>query len=92
VLLGRSFFPGLIASPFAKGLHLAFLAAAAMCFVGAIFSWMRGGGVQRHVLTAANETEEGLADVAGIAMAQVGVGSSGVGEDFESERTPVGSD
>lgn len=92
VLLGRSFFPGLIASPFAKGLHLAFLAAAAMCFVGAIFSWMRGGGVQRHVLSTASETEEGLADVAGVAMAQVGVGSSGVGEDFESDKTPVGSD
>ncbi len=92
VLLGRSFFPGLIASPFAKGLHLAFLAAAGMCFVGAIFSWMRGGGVQRHVLTPAAETEEGLADVAGIAMAQVGVGSSGVGEEFESNNAPVGSD
>ena len=50
VLLGRGFFPGLIASPFAKGLHAAFLAAAGMCFVGAVFSWMRGGGVRDHAL------------------------------------------
>jgi len=34
VLLGRSFFPSLIASPFAKGLHMAFIAAAVMCFIG----------------------------------------------------------
>ena len=45
VLLGRRFFPSLIESPFAKGLHMAFLVAAGMCFLGAVFTWMRGRGV-----------------------------------------------
>jgi MFS family permease len=77
VLLGRSFFPSLIASPFAKGLHMAFLAAALMCFIGAIFSWMRGGGVQRHGHSMSAEAQEGLAGVGDIAMAEAGVGSAG---------------
>jgi MFS family permease len=80
VLLGRGFFPGLIASPFAKGLHAAFLAAAGMCFVGAVFSWMRGGGVRDHALAATKETEEGFANVGDIAMEEVGAGSVGAGE------------
>ncbi|MGA2433039.1 MAG: MFS transporter [Acidimicrobiales bacterium] len=77
VLLGRSFFPSLIASPFAKGLHMAFIAAAVMCFIGAVFSWMRGGGVQRRGHSMGAEAEEGLAGVGDIAMAEVGVGSAG---------------
>jgi MFS family permease len=77
VLLGRSFFPSLIASPFAKGLHMAFIAAAVMCFIGAVFSWMRGGGVQRHGHSMSAEAEEGLASVGDIAMAEAGVGSAG---------------
>ena len=43
-LTGRSFFPHLISGPFGQGLRLAFLAAAALCFIGAVFSWLRGGG------------------------------------------------
>jgi hypothetical protein len=79
VLLGRGFFPGLIAQPFAKGLHLAFLAAAGMCFVAAIFSWMRGAGVQRQLLVPSAEDEEGFAEVGDVVMAEAGVGSAGVG-------------
>ncbi len=89
VLLGRGFFPGLIAQPFAKGLHLAFLAAAGMCFLAAIFSWMRGAGVQRHVLTTSAEDEEGLASVSDVAMAEAGVGAAGTGVAAElTDATP----
>ncbi|MDQ1679506.1 MAG: hypothetical protein QOI42_365, partial [Frankiaceae bacterium] len=48
-LTGRSFFPSLIEGPFGTGLHLAFTMAAAACFLGAVFSWMRGAGTHEHV-------------------------------------------
>src|SRR5665213_432313 len=69
-LLARGFFPGLIAKPFASGLHLSLIAAAALCFLGAVFSWLRGtvGPLDRHSL--GRETEEGLASVGEIAMAE----------------------
>jgi MFS family permease len=41
-LLSRSFFPGLIASPFMDGLRLAFYVSAAMSLVAAVASLMRG--------------------------------------------------
>jgi MFS family permease len=41
-VLGRSFFPGLIAKPFGSGLDTAFDFAAAGCFVAACASWARG--------------------------------------------------
>ena len=41
-LLGRSFFPRLIAGPFGSGLHTAFDFAAAGCLVAAVASWARG--------------------------------------------------
>jgi MFS family permease len=48
-LLGRSFFPRLIAAPFGAGLHTAFDFAAGGCAVAAIASWSRGsGGCRRH--------------------------------------------
>jgi MFS family permease len=42
-LLGRSFFPKLIAQPFANGLHLAFDFAAGTSIIAAIASLLRGG-------------------------------------------------
>jgi len=42
VITGRSFFPRLIAGPFASGLHTAFNFAAAGCVVAAAASWSRG--------------------------------------------------
>jgi MFS family permease len=42
VVIGRSFFPHLIAAPFASGLHAAFDFAALGCFVAAAASWSRG--------------------------------------------------
>jgi MFS family permease len=42
VIVGRSFFPHLIAAPFASGLHVAFDFAALGCLVAAAASWSRG--------------------------------------------------
>jgi MFS family permease len=41
-LAGRSFFPHLISAPFRSGLHEAFDFAAAVSFVAAVASWLRG--------------------------------------------------
>jgi len=41
-LLGRSFFPNLILPPFTVGLHGVFYLSAAMCFVAALASFLRG--------------------------------------------------
>ncbi len=41
-LLGRSFFPNLILPPFTLGLHGVFYLSAAMCFVAALASFLRG--------------------------------------------------
>jgi hypothetical protein len=41
-LTGRTFFPHLIAQPFANGLHVAFDFAIAACLIAAAASWMRG--------------------------------------------------
>jgi MFS family permease len=77
VLLGHSFFPSLIEAPFAHGLHLAFLVAAGLCFLGAVFSWMRGPGLQHHVSPLREEIAEGYSSVGEVAMGEVGVGSEG---------------
>jgi MFS family permease len=77
VLLGRGFFPNLIAKPFAKGLHMAFLVAAGLCLFGAVFSWLRGPGVQHEMMSGPEEDEEGFAGVAQTVMIEVGVGSPG---------------
>jgi len=71
-LTGRSFFPNLIAGPFGKGLRLAFSLAAVLCFIGAVFSWMRGSGQSEVHQSFAEDAEEGLADVGDVAMAEVG--------------------
>ena len=77
VLLGHSFFPSLIAAPFANGLHMAFLVAAALCFLGAVFSWMRGPGVQLHPGSLRDEVAEGYASVGDVAMVEAGAGAEG---------------
>jgi hypothetical protein len=76
-LLGRGFFPNLIEAPFAKGLHMAFLVAAGLCFVGAVFSWMRGAGGVHLERAVPEEDEEGFAGVGQGIMSEVGVGSPG---------------
>ena len=42
VVVGRSFFPHLIAAPFSSGLHAAFDFAALGCLIAAAASWSRG--------------------------------------------------
>ena len=71
-LTGRSFFPNLIAGPFGKGLRLAFSLAAVLCFIGAVFSWMRGSGQSEVHHSFAEDAEQGLADVGDVAMSEVG--------------------
>jgi hypothetical protein len=77
VLLGHSFFPSLIETPFANGLHLAFIAAAGLCFLGAVFSWLRGPGVQLEMVAPRDEIAEGFVGVGEIAMMEAGVGADG---------------
>jgi MFS family permease len=88
-LLSRGFFPRLIADPFAHGLHLAFLAAAALCLIGAVFSWLRGPGMAKVTHSLREEVEEGLASVGEVAMSEVGAGSPGavMEPDYEVEST-----
>ena len=76
-LTGRQFFPSLISGPFSKGLRLAFLSSAALCFVGAVFSWLRGGGQSKVLHSAATDFEVGMAGAAEAAMSEAGVGSPG---------------
>ncbi|MGN6472342.1 MAG: MFS transporter, partial [Mycobacteriales bacterium] len=77
-LTGRSFFPHLITGPFGHGLHLAFLMAAAVSFIGAICSALRGAdtveaaGKTRR--TRGEAIEAGLAGAGDAAMAEVGAG------------------
>ena len=80
-LLGRSFFPHLIAAPFGAGLHTAFDFAAGGCAVAALASWSRG---KRYVhppvvpapVTAGDGAPEGPAAVP----------EAGAGGDFAGAR------
>jgi EmrB/QacA subfamily drug resistance transporter len=55
ILLGHTFFPNLIAPPFMIGLHGVFYLSAAMCFVAALASFLRG---KRYVYQAENKKPE----------------------------------
>ncbi len=77
-LTGRGFFPRLIAGPFGHGLHLAFFMAAAVCFLGAIFSALRGGQKAAPLgRTRAESMERGMAGAGEVAMAESGAGTDG---------------
>jgi MFS family permease len=74
-LTGRGFFPQLISGPFGHGLHLAFFMAAAVAFLGALFSALRGGHAPAEIAHTAAEAEElGLAGAGEVAMAESGAG------------------
>ena len=59
-LLGHSFFPNLISSPFMLGLHGVFYLSAAMCLVAALASFLRG---KRYVYEQATGEAEQKAAV-----------------------------
>jgi MFS family permease len=69
-LTGRSFFPQLISSPFATGLHLAFDFAAGATFIAAVASLLRGGRFQH----AEESVGEATADEATLAGEEIGAG------------------
>jgi MFS family permease len=89
-LLGRSFFPRLISSPFANGLHLAFDFAAGASVIGAIASLLRGGRYV-HAATAGSgpaPADASLSEEAGAGLAGAGVAAatgSGAGEALDEE-------
>jgi MFS family permease len=75
-LTGRGFFPHLISGPFGHGLHLAFYMAAAVCFLGTVFSALRGGAKSTPLGRNHRESMElGVAGAGEVAMAEVGAGS-----------------
>ena len=57
-LTGRSFFPHLIAAPFASGLAEAFTFAVVACLIAALASWLRGAKYH-HPTTAAEPAAPG---------------------------------
>jgi hypothetical protein len=76
-LLGRSFFPHLIAAPFGAGLHTAFDFAAAGCAVAALASWSRGKRyVYRPTVPGLPTPVDGLPESPGPELPE----SAGVGE------------
>lgn len=75
VLTGRGFFPSIITGPFGHGLHLAFLLAAVLCFVGAVLSWLRGEGHPAPMNSLEVDVQEGLSSSADLMLEELGVGS-----------------
>jgi MFS family permease len=74
-LTGRGFFPQLISGPFGHGLHLAFLMAAGVCFLGTICSLLRGGNGRTQLGRNRSESMElGIAGSGEVAMAEAGAG------------------
>jgi hypothetical protein len=80
-LTGRSFFPGLIAAPFKKGLNLAFDFAIISCLLAAGASALRGGKYVHGQDEVADRVEEELA-AKGLAhpVDVDGGGSAGAGD------------
>jgi hypothetical protein len=70
-LTGRGFFPSLIAGPFGTGLHAAFAVAAGLCFLAAVFSWLRGPAS----LATIDVRDSGLRGAGDVAMEEVGAGA-----------------
>jgi hypothetical protein len=73
-LIGRSFFPKLIAPAFAHGLHLAFDFAAGTSFVAAVLSWLRGARYIHPADALHDDANRGLFEVGELASAEIGAG------------------
>ena len=85
-LTGHEFFPHLISGPFGTGLHLAFAFAALACLIGAVASWLRGGGDPHEVRPLTAEAAAGLAGAGDVAASEVGVGGVGGVDPAEATR------
>ena len=68
-LLGQSFFPNLISSPFMDGMRLAFYMAAVVCVVAALFSLVRNKRVQAKKEQAAEAGTDIMAEEEGLPAA-----------------------
>jgi MFS family permease len=98
-LTGRSFFPGLIAAPFKKGLNLAFDFAIISCLLAAGASVLRGGKYVHGQDEVVEQVEEELAakglahpvDVDGAGSNGAGNGAGdGAGDGDEESVSPSG--
>ena len=74
-LTGRQFFPRLISAPFANGLHLALYFAAAVTFVAAVASVLRGARYVHQRESLREEIAEGLAGAGEVAAESVEAGA-----------------
>src|SRR3954452_21791669 len=74
-LTGRGFFPHLISGPFGDGLHLAFAMAAVLCFLAAVFSWLRGKRPPPVHDSLLQETDQGIEGAGQAAMQEAGAGA-----------------
>ena len=63
-LTGHSFFPSLVAHPFANGIHEAFYFAAGCCLLAAVASWLRGGKYYHEEAADPTQTAEFVAEAA----------------------------
>jgi MFS family permease len=63
-LTGHSFFPSLVAKPFATGIHEAFYFAAACCLLAAVASWLRGGKYYHEEASDPAQAAEFVAEAA----------------------------
>jgi MFS family permease len=76
MLLGKSFFPNLISSPFMSGMRLAFYLAAAVCVIAAVASLFRGQvqrAQQEEIVDSGSDVlgqEEGLPATVGAPVQQ----------------------
>jgi MFS family permease len=59
-LTGQTYFPQLISGPFAHGLRIVFTAAALLCVIAAIASWLRGGRYVHSEATILSEADESV--------------------------------
>jgi len=73
-LVGRSFFPKLIAPAFAHGLHLAFDFAAGTSLVAAVLSWLRGSRYIHPADELHDNANRGLFEVGELASSEIGAG------------------
>ena len=77
-LTGHAFFPALISSSFAQGLHYAFDFAIICSLIAAAASWMRGGKYIHQEAPVAQEAEYGWIDETDLAIPAFDAGAESV--------------